>query len=413
MLATVLISQGAIAKTLEDVLKEKGVITEADYKEVTKVKPVQYKLGKGFTFTAPDEKFQLSVGGRLQPRYTFIDLEDNSKKTDSSAFAVKRARLWLRGYAYTKDLTYYLQTDFAQAGTSKLLLDSWLNYRFIDEVQIQAGQLKTPFGRQWLASSADLEFVDRSVVSDAFRPGYDTGVNLHGDIAKGIATYDIGAYGGAGWSTVRTSTDNAIAARVAVNPFGKLGYSEGDLDQSAKPLLSIGANYFGDSLRATRSSATATPPNTTTLETNNLNFASSGGWLGKGLANFTTSENIDINSYGIDAAFKWNGLFVSGEYLLGEAEGATSGKLLRAQGFYAQAGYFIIPKTLEAAFRYSYLDSDRDKSNDLQVDTQGAVSYYFDGHNLKLQSDITNSHIQHAAGPTDDLQLRLQATIVF
>ncbi len=41
--------QGVEAKTLEDVLKEKGVITEADYKEVTKVKPYDYKLGKGFT----------------------------------------------------------------------------------------------------------------------------------------------------------------------------------------------------------------------------------------------------------------------------------------------------------------------------------------------------------------------------
>lgn len=51
-------SQLAEAKTLEDILKEKGVITEEDYKAVTKSRPLDYKLGKGFTFTAPDEKFQ-------------------------------------------------------------------------------------------------------------------------------------------------------------------------------------------------------------------------------------------------------------------------------------------------------------------------------------------------------------------
>ena len=63
--------QGADAKTLEDILKEKGVITEADYKEVTKSKPMDYKLGKGFTFTTADEKFQLNIGGRLVFRYVF------------------------------------------------------------------------------------------------------------------------------------------------------------------------------------------------------------------------------------------------------------------------------------------------------------------------------------------------------
>ena len=60
--------QNAGAKTLEDVLKGKGVITEEDYKAVTKVKPLDYKLGKGYTLSAPDQKFQLTLGGRLQPR---------------------------------------------------------------------------------------------------------------------------------------------------------------------------------------------------------------------------------------------------------------------------------------------------------------------------------------------------------
>ena len=83
------------------------------------------------------------------------------------------------------------------------------------------------------------------------------------------------------------------------------------------------------------------------------------------------------------------------------------------QGFYAQAGYCIIPKTLEVAFRHSYLDPDRDVSNDLQTDIQGAVSYYFNKHNLKLQGDVTNGHIQHAAGPTDDMIYRLQAQVIF
>lgn len=400
----------AEAKTLEDVLKEKGVITEADYKEVTKSKPIYYKPGKGFTFTAPDEKFQLSLGGRLQVRYTFTDLDNNGTTGDSSKWEVRRMKMWLNGYAYSKDLTYLLQVDFVNGSSSKLLEHAYLNYRLLDEVQLLAGQTKIPFGRQWLNSSGAQQFVDRSTASDAFRPGYDAGVKLHGDIARGFATYEFGLYGGAGQSVVRTSNDNAIAARVTVNPFGKMAYSEGDLDRSAKPKLSVGANYFRDTLKATYTPATSS----TALETNNLTFAGSSGWLGKGLSTFTASEKIDVNTFGLDAAFKWLGASAQAEYLVGQADGQDSNATLRAHGFYAQAGYCLIPGTVEVALRYSYVDPNRDKSNDLQSDTQGALSWYINKHNLKLQGDVTNSHKQNGTKTsTDDMIYRLQAQVTF
>lgn len=404
-LAAVFAAQGAGAKTLEDVLKEKGVITEADYKEVTKSKSFDYKLGKGFTFTAPDEKFQLSIGGRLQSRYTFTDVDDHVAGSDSSKWEVRRMKMWMNGYAYTKNLTYLLQVDFTQGSSSKLLDHAYLNYRLIDEVQLLTGQTKVPFGRQWLNSSGAQQFVDRSTASDMFRPGYDAGVKLNGDIAKGLATYELGIYGGAGQSTFRTSNDNAYAARVTVNPFGKMAYSEGDLDQSEKPLLSVGGNYFRDTLQKTTA---------TTLETNNLNFAGTSGWLGKGISIFTTGEKIDVNSYGVDAVFKWLGASAQAEYLLGQANGHVSDRTLRAHGYYVQAGYCIIPKTVEVAFRYSFVDPNRDVPRDHQVDTQGAVSWYINKHNLKLQGDVSNIHKQNGAKPTsDDMQYRLQAQIIF
>ncbi len=127
-LAAVLAGQNAFAKTLEDVLKEKGVITEEDYKTVTKSRPLDYKLGKGFTFTSPDEKFQLSMGARLQARYTFTDLDNNATTSDSSKWEVRRMKMWMNGYAYTKDLTYLLQVDFVQGSSSKSWIPAYLNY---------------------------------------------------------------------------------------------------------------------------------------------------------------------------------------------------------------------------------------------------------------------------------------------
>lgn len=76
VLVFLLFGREAFAKTLEEVLKEKGVITEADFKEVTAARPVVYQIGKGFTFISPDGKFQLSLGGRGQFQYQYLDKDD-------------------------------------------------------------------------------------------------------------------------------------------------------------------------------------------------------------------------------------------------------------------------------------------------------------------------------------------------
>jgi len=324
---------------------------------------------------------------------------------------MKALKLTLNGYAYNKDLTYGIQANFVQGGSSKIMEQGYMNYRFLDEVQILAGQTNVPFGRQWLNSTTGLEFVDRSYASDAFRAGYDTGLKLHGKLAESLFTYEAGVYGGVGQSTYRTTNNNALAARVTVNPFGPMPYSEGDLEQSPKPLLSIGADYYYDTLKATYKPAVGTTKASTTLETNNVDLAGNNGWLGKGLANFTTTENIDISSYSFDAAFKWQGVSLQGEYLRGEAEGKDSHKKLKSEGYYGQAGYFVIPKTVEVAVRYSFVDLDRDTPDKHIVDTTGAVSWYINKHNLKIQTDITNSHNKQAS--TDDLIYRLQAQVIF
>ncbi len=408
LLATAFIGQTASAKSLEDILKEKGVITEEDYKEVTKVKPFDYKLGKGFTFTSPDEKFQLSFGGRMQFRYTFTDKE---KGQDSSTWNAQRIRLISQGYAYTKDLSYKLEIDprvLAQSsGQNGGLLDAYMSYKIMDEAQILLGQTKTQFARQEITSDGAQEFVDRSPVVNAIKHGYDIGAMLYGKVAKGLFNYSVAVSGGAGQTIARSTNDNMFSARAVVNPLGDMPYSEADVDITKKPLLSIGANYFRNELGKTTTGTTAS------LESNVPNYATSSGWLGKGFASIgAPNDKFDIDTYGADIAFKWMGLFFQSEYLLAQAEAHSNGQLLRAHGFYAQAGYMVLPE-LELAFRYSYLDPNRDKANDNITEQIGAISYYFNKHNLKLQADVGNIHTQNSSTPTDDMQYRVQAQIIF
>ena len=407
--------QTAQARSLEDVLKEKGVITEEDYREVTKSRPLDYKLGEGFTFTSPDEKFKGSVGSQLQLRYTFFDRDNeaNPLVQDQSEFRLRRIKLYFNGYAFTPELTYKLQMNFAEqvnspTNSSKLLEETYLNYRFMNEAQLRFGQDKTPFARQELVSTSALQFVERSFVTDAFKPGYDTGLKFHGKAFDALVAYDIGVYGGVGQGNFRTTDNNALAARLAINPLGDVKYSESDVEYSEEPLFSVAASYFMDTLRKSTAASGAA-----SFEANNLSLASASGWLGRGIGLFGANEDIDTDSFEIDSVFKWRGLSVQGEYFLAQGEGKTSGRLLRAHGFYAQAGYFIILRHLELAARYSWMDPNRDSAtSDIRSEVTGAVSYYFDKHNLKIQGDISDTHDQSTSF-SDDMMYRIQVQLLF
>ncbi|MCM0081229.1 OprO/OprP family phosphate-selective porin [Geomonas sp. Red32] len=431
-LSLILAGSNSYAKPLEDILKEKGVISAEDYQSVSKSSPVSYAPGNGVTITSPDRNYSLNLGTSLQLRYTLTDLDDvNNNATkqaqDSSKFELRRIKMYLNGNAYSPDLTYKVMMNLTnlQGGGVKnggILEETYLNYRLADEFQIRAGQDKIPFGRQFITSSTAQQFVDLSVVSNAFVPGYDTGVMLNGRIANGLVNYNVGGYGGVGQNTYRSTTDNAFAARLTVNPLGDMKYSEGDVEYSEKPLLSVGGSFYRNTLNPSEyNSATAT--------NNNIMFANvNTGWFGLGnqlspsAKQISVTESADINTAGFDTAFKWRGFSAQGEYFMAQADGQTTGNRLRAEGFYVQAGYFVIPKTLELAGRYSYIDPNQDVAGDRWTESTGAVSWYINKHNLKLQADYTNVHRQAliattnkgaSANPTDDQQVRLQAQLLF
>ena len=182
-------------------------------------------------------------------------------------------------------------------------------------------------------------------------------------------------------------------------------YTESDVDYSEKPVVSVGANYYSDKAVFNVS--------------NNLNMFSKTGWIGLGqpLSKLTTAEKLNISTVGCDAAFKWRGLYAQGEYFTGKADGQTSHVTLHAQGAYGQAGYFIIPNQLEIAARYAYLDPNSDATNDHWVESTGAVSWYVNKHNMKVQADYTNIYKQQAlnGGPNEsnDKRVRFQVQVMF
>lgn len=415
VLAVMAAGHDAQAKSLEEILKEKGVITEAEYKEAAKSRPYDYKLGKGFVFTSPDQKFQLQLGGQIQAQYELDDYELASKQ-DVSQFNLRRVKTLLSGYAFSKDLTYKATYNWANVvkDNTKAMEEVNIKYRAADELQVMLGQEKIQFSRQWITSNTAQQFVDGSFVRNAFMQGYDTGINLHGDLWKKLVTYDAGFFGGAGQNTKNKTDDNAYNFRVVVNPLGDMKYGEGDLDYSEKPLVSLGSSYYLNTLKKTVSGTGATA--TAAIDNNNSNFVTdTNGWLGTAVKGkyFGTAaaEKIEVDSWQADLACKWLGASLQGEYFWGRAEGEASGKQLFAQGAYLQTGYFVIPKRLELAVRYAWMDPNRDLANDAISEIQGGVNYFLYGNSLKVQGDVGNRHTYK--NKSDDLVARAQLQLLF
>ncbi len=172
---------------------------------------VSWKDGQT-TFKFPNA--QINVTNRLQYRWTDDHYQDPAP-VDQGAFAVRRFKTQVTGWAYTPDLTFRFQADWANANTALGVLDdAYIQYDFTHGkglFQIRAGQGKTPFGRQSIASTRTDQFADRSFVTTQFCSIRDVGIMATGQFGpssvKDMFEYSVGLYNGGGRS-VYTNADN-------------------------------------------------------------------------------------------------------------------------------------------------------------------------------------------------------------
>lgn len=391
----------AEAKTLEEILREKGVITEEDYKEATKKSDVaSYQPGKGITLSTRDGKTTAQVGGRLQARYTFQDADAGE---DTSNFSIRRMRLWLQGNVFSKDLFYKFQSDFGSGDGE--LLDAYAGYEFADPFALTLGQYKPPQSRQELTSSGSQLFVDRSLANETFNLGRDIGLTASGQFADHRVEYMVGVFNGNGPNQGNAGNEHMIAGRIDVNPLGAFKMDEAGWPEE-KPLLNIGASYA-------REKMTASDAGEINGDNDVLDKALDIDGIGEAAFAAAFGDELEWNVYTANLHLKWLGATLGAEYYRLNAE-PDAGSDWDADGYYVQAGYQVIPKTLEVAARYSAIESKDDNAFEKfdKSETQFGVNYYFARHNAKLQADYTvvNDDLNDNR---DDNLFRLQAQVIF
>ncbi|MGQ9835453.1 MAG: porin [Thermoanaerobaculaceae bacterium] len=314
---------------------------------------------------------ELSFSHRMQLRFTDLQVENGH---NVPSFRVRQFKTILNGWVYDKDLRYELQLNWADAKPLDVASVSYDLSRGKNLLVIKAGQFKVPFGRQQLASAGSLEFVDRSIVSTTFARGKDIGVELSGLPWGGKLDWRVGAFNGAGRNAIANDNGSLqVDARVAWQPFGQLGLSEGDLNVSSEPKVALAAQFESNDRR-------------------------------------DTPDNVKQITWGGDGELLWRGFFLFTEFFHGRRE-PVGIPAYDSKGLALQAGLTFVPARWEVAARYAVVNPSDRRKHDLQTEKGVALNYFIRQHGHKLQADLRQ--LEDERLKERSWEFRLQYQLVF
>lgn len=211
-------------QALLELLRAKGVITQAEFDQhtkaaaeaaenkafiekrvdadVTKTNKYVEKHAKdgsvksnGLGWVSEDGKNELNLTGRLHfDARSFSEgwgsVTDRDSGSMGDRFSVRRARLGINGI-FNKDIAYELVTNLTAATTnagatnSTAFIDTaWANYTIDPALQVRIGRMKQPVSMETLTSSNNIDFMERSYL-DQLAPGKQNGLMVHGEL-KGV-----------------------------------------------------------------------------------------------------------------------------------------------------------------------------------------------------------------------------------
>lgn len=331
----------------------------------------EFKWSNGFKLESADGDFKLKFGGRIQADYTFADVDDSIGEVEDG-FEFRRARLFFEGTIYQR-VSFKAQYDFA--GGDAEVKDLWIA---IDQAwgQVRFGHYKEYFSIEELTSSKYIAFLERSLPVEAFSPGRNSGVGVHGAHGDEL-NWGFGAFYDADDFGVSTSEDRIdITGRVVFRPL----YEEDGarllhvgLSASQKDLETDGRFRFRSRPEAHLSSRF--------VDTGN--FAAESALL------------LDLELAGVFGPF-----WFQGEWIQADVQAPGSGDPT-VDGYYVQAGYYLTGENRKYKTSDGAFDRQKPKSNFGKDGGKGAWEIAVRYSTL----DLVDAGI--AGGEIDDITLAL------
>jgi hypothetical protein len=392
--------QGTTSATrVEEIRKVvREMMADSEFRENLVPDVTQVGYDKGFYIRSADDDYMLRINGFMKIRYTGSERQSDNprrqgiqKQDDINGFQINDLYMYFQGYLHSPKLTYsiVLTGDTRQAHDWRTYT-AWINYEFAQELQVVAGLVKVPFGRQWLVGKSDLQFIDRSLANEVFYTGRSVGLGVYGTLAKRLS-YTLALANGVAnqddtFHAQQLDTNFAYAARMVAHILGQPIKTEGDVEFSKDPQMEVGMSFaYGDDNGDSAPSVFYNIPD---------RIRAGRGIGGNAMADLTGS---DLTQFGADYAFKYRGFSVQAEYFLRMVDGESEYspwelRTLRhdsshQQGGYIQTGYFIIPKRVEAIARVGGV---WDNGDDNTWEYTFGVNYMpWGSRNFLLQADFT------------------------
>jgi len=372
-----------------------------------------YTFGRGFRYQNKDTTFQIRAAFRFQSLFMseWTIKDDDLLKTGdlNTNFLIRRSRLKFDGFALTPKLNYKFELGLSNRdisgsdsyefrNASNVILDAYIDWNFHKGFSLLIGQTKLPGNRERVISSANLQFVDRSLLNSRFNLDRDMGIQLSHDGTVGKQFYivqKVAISQGEGRNVAAGNIGGLeYTYRIDALPFGMFGakgdYSGSDLAREPKPKLSIGLTFdINDKAGRNRGN----------------------------LGTFFRSDDIvqkTLYTGFADMMFKYRGFSAMSEFairgtdgnnpIIQSETGKKAGTYYTGSAFNVQVGC-LLKKDKEISLRYTTLRTqNRTVGNDESQYFVG-FSRYIKGHNLKVQTDFGYKQIE---GADDGFVWRLQ-----
>ncbi len=373
-------------------------------------------FGKGIiNVIAKDSSWSMKFGARMQMLYMSNWESVNDKLINPEAnFLIRRARLKFGGFAFTPKLKYKIELGLSNRdvsgaseynrNTPRYILDAVVKWNFYKNFELWAGQTKLPGNRERVISSGNLQLVDRSLLNSRFNIDRDMGIQLrhHFKLNDSFLVREMLAFSqGEGRNVTQGNLGgHQYTGRIEILPFGafksKGDYSSSDLKRESNPKLAIGISYD-----------------------HNNNAVKTRSNMGSYMTNDNGHYETNINTFFVDAMFKYQGFSLMAEYAERDAkdpfaknlDGSLTGDVVETgKALNMQMGY-LFKNNYELATRYTNIKTDFDiTGKEPQHQYTLGLSKYIVGHSLKVQTDI--SYLSNEAG-ADEVMYRLQFDIHF
>jgi hypothetical protein len=314
-------------------------------------------------------------------------------------FLVRRVRIIFQGRP-SESVSFYLQAGQDNIGGKLLtddgsirLKDAYINYRANEKLQVMAGQFKIPFLRANLESGFNQLLVDRGTLP-AQRPARE-GIRDLGAMAWGNVNalqYRVALFDGSDQEARNSESSFRLSTRVAYNWFSR----------------EDGLSYTGTYLGARRVLQVAGQLD---MQNARLDPRDDGAFQ---------SQKRDYRAFALEAFFEQPfaraaALTIDGAWVDREDDYLDPGLATRRlQGYYLQGG-FLLPGQIGSgrlgfALRREDWDVERDPAETNTSRNTAGLTYYFKGHNRKLQADYTR---KHETVELKNDEFRLSAAVVF